>query len=53
MGGGFGGCTINLIDDIHKDKFIDDVKSLFFDKYSYELKVDSVNFSNGLNVNEI
>jgi galactokinase len=53
MGGGFGGCTINLIDDIHKGKFIDGVKSLFFDKYSYELKVNSVNFSNGLNVNKI
>ena len=53
MGGGFGGCTINLIDECQKDKFIENVKSLFFDKYSYELKADFVNFSNGLNINKI
>ena len=50
MGGGFGGCTINLVEISTKDKFIHNVSSLFFDKYKYDLKVQSVDFTDGFQI---
>ena len=47
MGGGFGGCTINLVDINNKDIFIKKVKSLFMQKYNYSLEVLNVESSNG------
>lgn len=42
MGGGFGGCTINLVrDDIH-DRFIADAVRRFADRYGHEPKVYDV-----------
>ncbi len=47
MGGGFGGCTINLVrDDIH-DRFIADAVRRFADRYSHEPKVYDVIISDG------
>jgi galactokinase len=47
MGGGFGGCTINLVkDDIH-DKFIDTVVEEFNAKYGHEPKIYDVIISDG------
>jgi galactokinase len=47
MGGGFGGCTINLVkDDIH-DKFIDTVVKEFNAKYGHEPKIYDVIISDG------
>ena len=47
MGGGFGGCTINLVkDDIH-DKFIETAKCKFNEKYGHEPKVYDVILSDG------
>ena len=47
MGGGFGGCTINLVaDDIH-DKFVADVKAKFNEKYGHEPKIYDVVISDG------
>ena len=47
MGGGFGGCTFNLVDINNKDVFIKKVKSLFMQKYNYSLEVLNIESSNG------
>lgn len=47
MGGGFGGCTINLVkDDIH-DKFIETAVAKFNEKYGHEPKIYDVILSEG------
>jgi galactokinase len=47
MGGGFGGCTINLVrNDLYK-KFIEDAKKKFNEKYGHEPKVYDVVISDG------
>ena len=47
MGGGFGGCTINLLpNDLH-DKFVETVTEKFKDKYGHEPKVYDVVISDG------
>ena len=50
MGGGFGGCTINLIDKKIKKKFISNIKKSFYKKYRYNVVVEEFLFSSGLNV---
>lgn len=47
MGGGFGGCTINLVKDELYDKFIADAKHKFAEKYGHEPKVYDVIISDG------
>ncbi len=47
MGGGFGGCTINLVRNELYDSFIEDAKKQFKEKYGHEPKVYDVVISNG------
>ncbi len=47
MGGGFGGCTINLVKDELYDSFISDAKVQFKAKYGHEPKVYDVVISDG------
>ena len=47
MGGGFGGCTINLVKDELYDSFIADAKAQFKAKYGHEPKVYDVVISDG------
>lgn len=47
MGGGFGGCTINLVKDDLYDKFIEDAKTEFKKKFGKEPKVYNVVISDG------
>ncbi|QRX63874.1 galactokinase [Dysgonomonadaceae bacterium zrk40] len=47
MGGGFGGCTINLVKDTLYDSFISDAKAQFKAKYGHEPKVYDVVISDG------
>ncbi len=47
MGGGFGGCTINLVADDIRDKFIDDATTRFKAKYGHEPKIYDVVISDG------
>ncbi len=47
MGGGFGGCTINLVKDELYDSFIKDAKEQFKAKFGHEPKVYDVVISNG------
>ena len=47
MGGGFGGCTINLVaDDLH-DRFVEEVKVKFKEKYGHEPQIYDVVISDG------
>lgn len=47
MGGGFGGCTINLVKNELYDSFIQDAKAQFLAKYGHEPKVYDVVISDG------
>ncbi len=47
MGGGFGGCTINLVKNELLDNFINEAKTRFNEKYGHEPKVYEVVISDG------
>ncbi len=47
MGGGFGGCTVNLVANDKYDKFIATVMSRFNEKYGHEPKIYPVIVSDG------
>lgn len=47
MGGGFGGCTINLVPKNIHDKFIKEVTERFNEKYGHEPKIYDVVISDG------
>ncbi len=47
MGGGFGGCTINLVKNDLYDKFTDIVKADYKSKFNIEPKIIDVVISNG------
>lgn len=47
MGGGFGGCTINLVKDELYDLFLENTCAKFKEKFGYEPKVYNVTISNG------
>ena len=47
MGGGFGGCTINLVKEELYDKFITDTKTKFAAKYGHEPAVIDVVIGDG------
>lgn len=52
MGGGFGGCTINLVKDELFDKFVETAKSRFKEKYGHEPKIYPVVISDGAHKEE-
>ena len=47
MGGGFGGCTINLVEDVLYKPFIETAKAKYKEKYGKEPKVIDVIISDG------
>ena len=47
MGGGFGGCTINLVEKSKVNSFIKNVENHFFTKYNCKVAIGCVNFSKG------
>lgn len=47
MGGGFGGCTINLIKKGHEERIKTKLSGLYFDNFGIELKIYDVKISNG------
>ena len=47
MGGGFGGCTINLVKEELYDKFIGNAKAKFNEKYGHEPQVIDVVIGDG------
>ena len=50
MGGGFGGCTINLVKNENKKDFTNFVRDEFYKIYKYELDSEEVIFSNGASI---
>lgn len=50
MGGGFGGCTINLVKDELYDAFIAEAKTKFAERFGHEPKVYDVVISDGARV---
>ena len=50
MGGGFGGCTLSLVDDFHRESFVNNIVEGFYDDFKYEVKVEPVEFSDGFEV---
>lgn len=47
MGGGFGGCTINLVKDELRDSFVKTAVARFAEKYGHEPKIYDVVISDG------
>ena len=47
MGGGFGGCTINLVKKNKSEEVIDRVSTAFFKQFSRPMKTYLVNIDNG------
>jgi galactokinase len=47
MGGGFGGCTINLIKKGQEERIKNQLSALYFDTFGIELKIYDVKISNG------
>ncbi|MFV7233987.1 galactokinase [Flavobacterium sp. ZB4R12] len=47
MGGGFGGCTINLIKKGHEEAIKKKLSALYFDTFGIELKIYDVKIGNG------
>jgi galactokinase len=47
MGGGFGGCTINLVKKGHEDVIKSKFRTLYFDTFGIELKNYDVKIGNG------
>lgn len=52
MGGGFGGCTVNLVRDDRYDNFIDTVTRKFEEKYGHKPQIYPVIVSDGARVYE-
>ena len=50
MGGGFGGCTINLVKKGQEEVIKDKIKKLYYDKFQIELKNYDVKIGNGTTV---
>jgi hypothetical protein len=48
MGGGFGGCTINLIHTDKVEEFIDNAKAAYQEKFDLDLTPITVKISNGV-----
>jgi galactokinase len=47
MGGGFGGCTINLIKKGHEERIKKELSALYMETFGIELKIYDVKISNG------
>lgn len=47
MGGGFGGCTINLIAKNHVEAFSEEISQAYKDKFGKECSIYSIKLSNG------
>ncbi|MBD8488402.1 galactokinase [Echinicola sp. CAU 1574] len=47
MGGGFGGCTINLVEKSGKDQFEKEVATAYYEAFGKALKIYEVNITDG------
>jgi galactokinase len=52
MGGGFGGCTLNLVKKTVVDDFIKNISANYFEAYGIELQCHVVTLTNGVEILE-
>lgn len=52
MGGGFGGCTINLIKSDEIDKYVSEISDAYFKEFDIEMDAISVFPGSGTNINK-
>ena len=50
MGGGFGGCTLNIVKEDYVDLFINDISQAYLEKFNIKLTPHIVKTSNGAKV---
>ena len=50
MGGGFGGCTINIIKSSEKESFISTIKQQYFQQFNTNCSVYNIQLSNGTQI---
>ena len=50
MGGGFGGCTINLIEENLVNDFIKSVSKAYLKKFNIKLNAFQINIDDGVTV---
>ena len=53
MGGGFGGCTINIIEEEKIPEYIPEVSKAYFEQFGIELKAFSVSPDEGATVTKL
>ncbi len=53
MGGGFGGCTLNLILSSEKDRFVESISAAYLREYGIQLKAYAVSLEDGAHVKPI
>ena len=53
IGGGFGGCTLNLIKKVNKEKFIKFISKNYYQKYHLKLEAFRVSISKSLTVRKL
>ena len=53
MGGGFGGCTINLIKKDSLNDFTEKVKELYFEKFGIKADIYPINITDGTKITEL
>lgn len=53
MGGGFGGCTISLIDKSFKNQFIDVALKEYYNMFSIDLTPIEINICNGVKIKNL
>ena len=53
MGGGFGGCTINLIHKRFIDEFIEEASKSYFEKFSINLTPIEINVCDGVKIKNL
>ena len=50
MGGGFGGCTLNIVEEDYVDLFINDISEAYLKKYNIKLTPHIIKTNNGVKV---
>ena len=50
MGGGFGGCTLNIVKEDYADQFINDISEAYLKKFNIKLTPHMVKTNNGVRV---
>jgi galactokinase len=50
MGGGFGGCTLNIVEENYTDQFINDISRAYLQKFNIELTPHIVKTNSGVKI---